>query len=192
MPQPDESAIPQGEQPPGVARPDGGDGDQNKEHQALVLTATARNAIYGPSREAITQQIKQSKDIPRTVGAITAKVMGDMLSVAKEQGKPVEQDILMEVAAEVVNDLFTIAAYLKVWQPGDENRQQQEQHKALLYATRFFLDRYPQLVDKQSVQQFLMGVSQGQYDDMGGQEMPETEEAPQGLLQEENDGTAIQ
>lgn len=160
------------------------DSSGEQARQLMILEATAKTNIYGPLEPVIVRQLQASQNLPKSVGAITAKIVGDVLQTAREQNKQVDQAILMELGGTVVNEVYTLAAFSRIWEPGDERQQQDEQHKALMFAARDFSVRYADLVDKQGTMQFMQGVAAGDYDEEQAPVDSQTQEQPQGLLQE--------
>ena len=141
--------------------------------QAEIIISNVEEFLY--DKEAQQQIIaKLGEGDPATaIGAITGQLIHMQMVVAEGSGVDLSRDILLAVAAEVINALIEIAMQAGIVQAGDDQQLEEIQGNALIAA----VDAYMQLGDEKVDGQAASRLTE---ETMGGQ--MDSPEAQQGLI----------
>ena len=141
--------------------------------QAQIIISNVEEFLY--DKEAQQQIIaKLGEGDPATaIGAITGQLIHMQMVVAEGSGVDLSRDILLAVAAEVINALIEIAMQAGIVQAGDDQQLEEIQGNALIAA----VDAYMQLGDEKVDGQAASRLTE---ETMGGQ--MDSPEAQQGLI----------
>lgn len=159
------------------------------EKQARIFMANVVDFIYGDGLDSISRSLKtQGQPVNKTVGEITAELVGVQLDSAEVGGKPISQDIWMALGAEVVNQLYELAYALGVWAPQGDQQAQQEMSTSLNYAVNLFVEQQAKIGRKDRLQGLVQAgeaVKRGDYDSPPGSAIPQRmapQQQPQGEM----------
>jgi len=121
--------------------------------QARAFLTNVRNAVYGPLAGPITEKLKAGGDVRETIGKLSAEIVFNEVAAARSVKKDISQSILMDLGAEVVNELYTFANALGLWKGKDDKVTQRDQSMSLNIATHRFMTMAKGMVDPSGLQQ---------------------------------------
>jgi len=140
--------------------------------QARVFLTNVRNAVYGPLAGPITEKLKEKGDVRKTIGDLAAEIVFNEFAAAKAVKNDISQSILLDLGAEVVNELYTFANALGVWKKPDDKMTQRDQSMSLNIATTQFMQMAKGMVDPAGMQQASANIKAGKYDSAPGAALP--------------------
>jgi len=152
----------QASQSPGLLGRQGG-----AEKQLSVVASTLRTAIWGPMSDMILDKLESAENFNETAGEIAAFLVQQTLTEAGNAGKELDTSILPEVGAEVVNEIYGMAAQAGIYE-GDDKKAQEDQGAAMAVAADFLAQNElaggvdPQKA--QHMQTLLNDITNGAYD----------------------------
>ena len=143
------------------------------DQQAQPIISNVEEFLYDP--EAQQQVIaKLSEGDPATaIGAITGQLIHMQVVVAEGTGTTPSRDILIAVAAEIINAIIEIALQAGIVQAGDDQQLEKIQGDALIAAVDAYMQLGDDKVDGQAASRLTEEVMGGQMD---------SQEAQQGLI----------
>ena len=141
--------------------------------QAEVILSNLEEFIYDPEVQSELVTKMGEGDPATAIGGITGQLVHMQMVVAEGTGNELSRDILIAVAAEIINALIEIAIQAGIIQATDDQMLEQLQGDALIAA----VDAYMQLGDEKVNGE---AASKLANDVMGGQ--MDSPEAQQGLV----------
>jgi hypothetical protein len=141
--------------------------------QAQVILSNLEEFIYDPEVQSELVTKMGEGDPATAIGGITGQLVHMQMVVAEGTGNELSRDILIAVAAEIINALIEIAMQAGIIQATDDQQLEQLQGDALIAA----VDAYMQLGDEKVNGE---AASKLANDVMGGQ--MDSSEAQQGLV----------
>jgi hypothetical protein len=87
---------------------------------------------------------RSPNNLQQTIGGWAGRMVNVEVKSAAEGGVNVSRDILIGVAAEIINAVAEIAKKEKLWKPANDKEEEQFQGEALMYA----LEKYGELGDE--------------------------------------------
>jgi len=141
--------------------------------QAQNIISNIEEFIY--DQEAQQQIIaKLGEGDPATaIGAITGQLIHMQMVVAEGKGVNLSRDILIAVAAEIINAIIEVAIQAGIVQAGDEQQLEKIQGDALIAAVDAYMQLGDDKVDGEAASRLTEEVMNGQMD---------SPEAQQGLI----------
>ena len=141
--------------------------------QAQTILSNVEEFIYDPEVQSELVAKMGEGDPATAIGGITGQLVHMQMVVAEGTGVELSRDILIAVAAEIINALIEIAMQAGIIQATDDQQLEQLQGDALIAA----VDAYMQLGDEKVNGEAASKLTQ---EVMGGQ--IDSPEAQQGLL----------
>ena len=115
-----------------------------EEGQVDSLLGTMLDFVWGDGYDTIVKKLQSGQDNPeKTFGTIAGQMVNKEVNAATQEGVEISRDILIGVAAELINALAEIAVHEGIIKKGSEEAQDQIQGEALIYA----VERYGELGD---------------------------------------------
>ena len=145
--------------------------EENQQAQ-LIMENIEELVLDQEVQQALVQKMSQGEP-PDAIGSIAGQLVHMQVVVAEGAGRTISRDILIAVAAEVINLLIEVAMQAGIVQEMDEQGLEKLQGDALISA----VDAYMQLGDDDVNGQAAMQVTEKA---MGGE--IDSPEAQQGLL----------
>ena len=145
---------------------------EENEQAQLIMENIEEFVLDQKVQQALVQKMSQGEPSD-AIGAIAGQLVHMQVVVAEGSGLTISRDILIAVAAEVINLLIEVAMQAGIVQAQDEKQLEKLQGDALIAA----VDAYMQLGDDDVNGQAAMQVTEQA---MGGQ--IDSPEAQQGLL----------
>jgi hypothetical protein len=145
----------------------------NDEKQAEILISNVEEFIYDPE---VQQQLlaKMGEGDPASaIGGITGQLLHMQMVVADGSGQELSRDILLAVAAEVINALIEMAMQEGIIQVQGEQQLEQIQGDALIAAVDAYMQLGDSKVNGEAASRMTEGVMGGQMD---------SPEAQQGMI----------
>ena len=141
--------------------------------QAQTIISNIEEFIY--DQEAQQQIVaKLGEGDPATaIGAITGQLIHMQMVVAEGKGVDLSRDILIAVAAEIINAIIEVAIQAGIVQAGDEQQLEKIQGDALIAAVDAYMQLGDDKVDGEAASRLTEEVMNGQMD---------SPEAQQGLI----------
>jgi|TARA_R100001086_G_scaffold46097_2_gene20375 hypothetical protein len=154
-----------------------------EEKQVDMLLGTLKDFIWDEGYNAIVEKIKgtSADQIPKVVGDIAGRMVNREVMAADKAEAPVSRDILFGIGAEVVNELFELAADEGSYKATGEKQQENDQGEALIYAVQKYGEMGDPNMNPQGLMQLASSALKGGYPQqeavrkMGVQVAPETE-----------------
>ena len=143
------------------------------DNQAQSIISNIEEFIY--DQEAQQQIVaKLGEGDPATaIGAITGQLIHMQMVVAEGKGVNLSRDILIAVAAEIINAIIEIAMQAGIVQAGDDQQLEEIQGNALIAAVDAYMQLGDDKVDGEAASRLTEEVMGGQMD---------SPEAQQGLI----------
>ena len=142
--------------------------------QAQLVMSNIEEFVLDPKvQEALVQKMSQGGEPSDAIGSITGQLIHMQVAIAEGSGTNISRDILLAIAAEVINLLIEVAIQAGLIDPQDESQLQKLQGDALISA----VDAYMQLGDDQVNGEAAVQVAEQA---MGGQ--MDSPEAQQGMI----------
>jgi len=142
--------------------------------QAQLVMSNIEEFVLDPEvQEALVQKMSQGGEPSDAIGAMTGQLIHMQVVVAEGSGVNISRDLLIAIAAEVINLLIEVAIQGGLVDPQDERQLQKIQGDALIAA----VDAYMQLGDDQVNGEAAIGVAEQAMG--GGMDSPE---AQQGMI----------
>jgi len=137
---------------------------ENKQAQIILQNVEG----YLADEEAyalVVQKIQEGGDDPAVmIGAIVGQLLHAQMVSAQEAGAEFSRDILIAVAAEVVNAIIEVAMNEGLINVQEEGQLDQIQGDAMIAAVDAYMTLGDNGVDKESAGQFTRGVMEGNMD----------------------------
>jgi hypothetical protein len=135
-----------------------------EEKQVDMLLGTLKDFIWDDGYNAIVQQMTDRQDqIPAVVGELAGRMVNKEVMAADSAEVEVSRDILYGVGAEVVNELFEVAAEEGLYKAKGEKQQQNDQGEALIYAVQKYGEMGDPNMNPQALMQLASSAIQGNY-----------------------------
>jgi len=116
----------------------------DEEGQVDVLLGTMLDFVWGDGYDTIVKKLRSGQDnLEQTLGSIAGQMVNKEVNAATQEGVEISRDILIGVAAELINALAEVALHEGIMYKGTEESQEQLQGEALIYA----VERYGELGD---------------------------------------------
>ena len=116
----------------------------DEEGQVDTLLGTMLDFVWGDGYDTIVKKLRSGQDnLEQTLGTIAGQMVNKEVNAATQEGVEISRDILIGVAAELINALAEVAMHEGVMQEGSDESQEQLQGEALIYA----VERYGELGD---------------------------------------------
>lgn len=147
-----------------------------EEEQARVFMSNVVDFLYGEGLPSITKVLKESDDVPKTVGETVAQLVTVQMDASEAAGKNISPNILMALGAEAVSQVYELAAALGVWDQPDDTTAQKDMNLSLNYAANLFVDIQTQTGRKDRLDGIMeagAAVASGKYDSQPGNPMPD-------------------
>tara|TARA_R110002020_G_scaffold475930_1_gene714612 strand:+ start:8079 stop:8675 length:597 start_codon:yes stop_codon:yes gene_type:complete len=137
-----------------------------EEGQVDQLLGSMLDFVWGDGYDTIVNKIRSGQDnLEKTLGNIAGQMVNKEVVAAGEAGVNVSRDILIGVAAELINNLAEIALHEEIMYKGNDESQEQMQGEALIYA----IERYGELgdpgMDPQQPVRLAQSILRGKYPD---------------------------
>jgi len=149
---------------------------EEEDKQARVLLANIGDFIYGDGLPSVTKALKdEKKPVQETIGELTENMVSNQVEMAQLAEKDISPDILISVAAEVVNDMYTLNRALGGGGGEDDRQDQEDQAVSLNYAVNLYTDGMRERGDAdglQAMESAAQAVLGGEYDSQPGMSGP--------------------
>lgn len=137
---------------------------ENKQAQ-IVLENIEKYLFDDDAYDHIVQKIREGGEDPATmIGAIVGQLLHAQMVSARGAGKELSRDILIPIAAEVVNAIIEIAMDEGLINIQDESQLEQIQGDAMIAAVDAYMSLGDDGVNKEAAGQFTQNVMQGRMD----------------------------
>tara|TARA_R100000808_G_scaffold2563_2_gene9967 strand:+ start:533 stop:1036 length:504 start_codon:yes stop_codon:yes gene_type:complete len=134
---------------------------ENKQAQ-IILQNIEQYLFDDDAYENIVQKIREGGEDPATmIGAIVGQLLHAQMVSARGAGKELSRDILIPIAAEVVNAIIEIAMDEGLINIQDESQLEQIQGDAMIAAVDAYMSLGDDGVNKEAAGQFTQNVMQG-------------------------------
>ena len=134
---------------------------ENKQAQ-IILQNIEQYLFDDDAYENIVQKIREGGEDPATmIGAIVGQLLHAQMVSARGAGKEISRDILIPIAAEVVNAIIEIAMDEGLINIQDESQLEQIQGDAMIAAVDAYMSLGDDGVNKEAAGQFTQNVMQG-------------------------------
>ena len=150
--------------------------------QIDMLLGTLKDFIWDEGYNSIAEKIKAREDqLPQVIGEIAGRMVNREVQAADAAEAQISRDILFGVGAEIVNELFEVAAQEGVYKAKGEKQQENDQGEALIYAVQKYGEMGDPNMDPQALMQLASTAVKGGYPQeemvakMGVQVAPEME-----------------
>lgn len=146
----------------------------DEEKQARIFMANITDFMYGDGLDSVTQSLKSAGAVPEAIGEITADMVTSQMDAAEAAEHPISENIVVALGAEVVSQLYELAAALGLWTPDSEDQSNQDMSLSLNYAANLFVDRQLQTGRKDRLTGLtagMEGIQRGDYDSQPGSPM---------------------
>ena len=141
--------------------------------QAQTIISNIEEFLYDQeSQQQVVSKLGEG-DPATAIGAITGQLIHMQMVVAEGQGVNLSRDILIAVAAEIINAIIEIAIQSGIVQAGDDQQLEKIQGDALIAAVDAYMTLGDEKVDGQAASKLAEEVMGGQMD---------SPEAQQGLI----------
>ena len=141
--------------------------------QAQTIISNIEEFLYDQeSQQQVVAKLGEG-DPATAIGAITGQLIHMQMVVAEGQGVNLSRDILIAVAAEIINAIIEIAIQSGIVQAGDDQQLEKIQGDALIAAVDAYMTLGDEKVDGQAASKLAEEVMGGQMD---------SPEAQQGLI----------
>ena len=118
---------------------------KEEESQVDMLLGGILDFVWGDGYDEIKGRMERSpNNLQQTIGGWAGRMVNVEVKSAAEGGVNVSRDILIGVAAEIINAVAEIAKKEKLWKPANDKEEEQFQGEALMYA----LEKYGELGDE--------------------------------------------
>ena len=118
---------------------------KEEESQVDMLLGGILDFVWGDGYDEIRGRMERSpNNLQQTIGGWAGRMVNVEVKSAAEGGVNVSRDILIGVAAEIINAVAEIAKKEKLWKPANDKEEEQFQGEALMYA----LEKYGELGDE--------------------------------------------
>jgi len=168
------------------------------DNQAQTILSNIEEFIYDQEVQAELVAKMGEGDPATVVGSITGQLIHMQMVVAEGSGVDLSRDILLAVAAEIINALIEIAIQAGIIQATDDQQLEKLQGDALIAAVDAYMQLGDEKVNGEAASQLTQEVMGGQIDspeaqqelvnNMGGGGMPQGGQGPppeaQGAIQE--------
>ena len=129
-----------------------------------MLLGTLKDFIWDDGYNAIVQQMRDRQDqIPAVVGELAGRMVNKEVMAADSAEVEVSRDILYGVGAEVVNELFEVAAEEGLYKAKGGKQQQDDQGEALIYAVQKYGEMGDPNMNPQALMQLASSAIKGNY-----------------------------
>jgi hypothetical protein len=108
---------------------------KEEESQVDMLLGGILDFVWGDGYDEIKGRMERSpNNLQQTIGGWAGRMVNVEVKSAAEGGVNVSRDILIGVAAEIINAVAEIAKKEKLWKPANDKEEEQFQGEALMYA----------------------------------------------------------
>lgn len=112
---------------------------KEEEGQIDILLGSILDFVWGDGYEEIKGRMERNpNNLQETIGGWAGRMVNVEVKSAAQEGVNVSRDILIGVAAEVVNAVAEIAKKEKIWKPSGDKEEDQFQGEALIYAVQMY------------------------------------------------------
>lgn len=134
---------------------------ENKQAQ-IILNNIEQYLFDDDAYDNVVQKIREGGEDPATmIGAIVGQLLHAQMVSARGAGKELSRDILIPIAAEVVNAIIEIAMDEGLINIQDESQLEQIQGDAMIAAVDAYMSLGDDGVNKEAAGQFTQNVMQG-------------------------------
>ena len=148
---------------------------EEEKSQAQSMLASIEDYLSDESNvQGVIAEIQKGQDDPASaIGAIAGQLVHMNVYAATSKGVTISRDILLAIAAEVINAMIEIAMSAGIVSIQDEQQLQQLQGDALISAVDAYMSLGDPEVNGQAAQQVMDKAVSGQMD---------SQEAQQGMI----------
>ena len=112
---------------------------EEEESQVDMLLGGILDFVWGEGYDEIKGRMERNPNkLQETVGKWAGRMVNVEVKAAGQAGVNVSRDILIGVAAEVINAIAEIAVKEKLWKPANDKEEDQFQGEALMYAVQMY------------------------------------------------------
>ena len=168
------------------------------ENQAQTIISNVEDFIYDQEVQAELVAKIGEGDPATAIGGITGQLLHMQMVISEGSGVELSRDILLAVAAEIINALIEISMQAGIIQATDDQQLEKLQGDALIAAVDAYMQLGDEKVNGEAASQLTQEVMGGQMDspeaqqgmvnNMGGGGMPQGGQGPppesQGAIQE--------
>ena len=127
-----------------------------EENQIDIFLGTLKDFIWDEGYNTIVGKLKKGQDkLPETIGDMAGRMVNKEVKASDSAENSVSRDLLFGIGAEVVNELFEVAANEGLYKKTNEQEQQADQGEALISA----VEKYGNMGDPQMNPQGLMKMA---------------------------------
>jgi len=140
---------------------------EQENKQARIFMTNIRNTLYDTMADQVAVRLKRGREnMTQAVGDLAAELMYNETASAQMAETPLSQNIMIELGSNIVEELYTIADALGLWQPGDDTTAQKDQSTSLNYAAQKFVHMAgpSNMVDVGQLQRASEDIKGGVYD----------------------------
>ena len=118
----------------------GGEVPASEEEQAQyeLVVSRALSFMHGDGQEGVLKTLGSAETPAQGVGLVTAKFARMAKKSARDQGKDIDDEVLLNAASEIVEDLMELGQEAKVFQFEDEQEAQEQTEESLLWAMKYY------------------------------------------------------
>lgn len=134
-----------------------------------TMVAGIREHLFSePVEKGVREQLRAASDIAREMGAITMVLCMEAGRQAQEVGAPVETDMLIGLATEIIDDLLMIAEAMGLIESAEDDGLREE---ALMHAVNAYLQQANPTEDERgaAMQMLEMMMGDGEVDEAAGE-----------------------
>lgn len=136
--------------------------EQENKHAQIILKNIEQYLFDDDAYDNVVQKIREGGEDPATmIGAIVGQLLHAQMVSARGAGKEISRDILIPIAAEVVNAIIEIAMDEGLINIQDESQLEQIQGDAMIAAVDAYMTLGDDGVNKEAAGQFTQNVMQG-------------------------------
>lgn len=138
-------------------QPAGGQLDPDREIFEQIVAGLIKH-IFGKGEEGIKAKLRESQDLPRDIGSLTFTMVEQATLQAKDAGVELDMDILMGVAAEIIDSLLQLAEAIGLIETADDDDLREESMMSAVEA--YITMANPSEEERQAAQQLLDQMSE--------------------------------
>ena len=145
--------------------------EQETKQAQIILQNIEEYLFDDDAYDNVVQKIRESGDDPATmIGALVGQLLHSQMVASRTAGKEISRDILIPIAAEVVNAIIEIAMDEGLINIQDESQLEQIQGDAMISAVDAYMALGDDGVDQDTAGQFTQDVMQGSMNSPQAQE----------------------
>ena len=135
-----------------------------EESQVDMLLGSLLDFVWGDGYEAIVERMQANPTgLQQTIGEWVGQMVNVEVQSASEGGVDVSRDILIGVADELINNIAEIAVKEGLWNPANDQEQEQFQGEALMFAIQHYGEMGDEGLNPEGMMQNAVSILRDEY-----------------------------